>query len=174
MLVKMIKNNILFFCLFLSSDLISQKQNYFDKFIIDSQRHLSIFIDSNGKSRISHFDENHLLKNIDTIALHQNMKSYLFENPPIYWDVLDSFIFHIRLHVDKTGFVHTPLEKYDINSLLRLRNEYIYQSNTMIENAITPLDRDIFRIHFVSPTDTISHGPIYFDFFVTTDSFTLL
>ncbi len=108
---------------------------------------------------------------VDTLSLIENMKSDILDDGILYWDVFDTFLIQVRLHVDMTGMTHTPVEMFNLNNYSKARHSRYIRPKKSIENGIWPIDGETMRIHFKSESDTFTKGPIFFDFYATRDTF---
>ncbi len=114
---------------------------------------------------------NNVFKSVDTLTLIENMKSDILDEGIIYWDAFDTILVQVRLLVDATGMTHTPIEIFNVNNYSKMRHSQYTRPYKSIENGVWPIDGETMRVHFKFDGDTLTHGPIFFDFFANRDTF---
>lgn len=100
--------------------------------------------------------------------------SGVFESHPLVWDVLDSFIFQIRIRTSADKSQYSELRVYSDDKVRKHVKkgdgyDYIASQNTLYDNSL-PLNSYIRRIN--NQEDTLTE-PIYFDILAKPDSLLL-
>lgn len=165
------RNKLICFLLFFSNFSFNSVAQIDDlsKCVILEKGNCEVWNIYDNKFRVA--KSNNVFKSVDTLTLIENMKSDIFNEGIIYWDAFDTFLIQVRLHVDMTGMTHTPVEIFNVNNYSKMRHSQYIRPYKNIENGVWPIDGETMRVHFKFDGDTLTHGPIFFDFFANIDTF---
>jgi hypothetical protein len=121
-----------------------------------------ISLDSNSSVNLQ-FKNQPIPKSFNTYANRYNA----YQNIPICWDVVDSFLFQLNLYRDQQGMVLSKLMYYNLNTIKNLDaqkiKDYINDIPASTVSRDLPLYEYMYRIAYRN--DTLK-GPVLFDMHV--------